>query len=78
MIDEQVHINAELSNVPVKDLWIGCFEHNLFCWQFVHDLGDHIGPPVVHILRDALRLNHEALHSGFDELLTHSDQLLGV
>ena len=78
VVDEQVHVDAEFPNVPVVHLGVCSFEHDPFLGEFLHDTGDNVGSPRVHVLRDTLRLDHQAFDTGVEELVAQVHQLAGV
>lgn len=78
VVDEQVHVDAEFPNVPVVHLGVCSFEHDPFLGKFLHDTGDHVRSPRVHVLRDTLRFDHQAFHTGVEELVAQVHQFTGV
>lgn len=78
MIDEQVHINTELANVPVVHLGVGSLEHHALLRELLHDRRDDIGAPRLDVLGDTLGLDHETLNASVEEAVAHVDQLARV
>jgi hypothetical protein len=58
MIHKEIYFRTVVFGIPRVDFRIRSFKHRLFESQGVDDLGDHIGPPSLHVLGDALRLDH--------------------
>lgn len=78
VVNEEVNINTKLPNVPVVHLGIGSLEHNAVLGKFLHDAGDNVGAPRVHVLGDTLGLDHQALDACVEELVAEVYQLAGV
>jgi hypothetical protein len=69
MIHKAIYFSAVIFDILREDFRIGRFKHRLFKSQSVDDLGDHIGAPSLHVLGDALRLDHNHVRTGIDKTL---------
>src|SRR5690606_14580443 len=78
MVDKQIDMRPKLPHIPVENLRIRRLKHDLVRRQLPQNLLNHIRPPIMHILRDAFTLNHDALYTRIDEALSYIDNLGGV
>lgn len=75
MIYKQINVDAKFPNIPIKDRRIRRLKHDFLHGQILQDRLDDIRAPRPDIFRDALRLNHHALHARIDELLSEVHDL---
>lgn len=78
VVDKEVDVDPELADVPVVHFGVGRLEHDLLRGQLLHDRAHHVGSPRLHVLRDPLGFDHQALDARVEELLAHVDQLAWV
>src|SRR6266852_3377233 len=73
VIHKQVHLRTIVLDVPGKDLRVSSLEHHLLQPQRANDFGYRIGSPCLHILGDALGLDHNHVGSRVQEAPGLSD-----
>ena len=62
-IDEQIHIQPKLPNIPIKHLQLRHLRHDLLHRQLPQNRLNNTSAPLPHILRNPLQLNHHTLHA---------------
>ena len=64
VIDEQVHVDAMIFDVPFEHIGIGGFKHEFFHADFVYEFSGDVGAPWIDILCNAFALDHDAVSTG--------------